>query len=430
MRLRWVILFITALVLLLTGISLYTRYLADRLLRQQTALVHLYAEALRYAAQAPEECLAEFFWEYVFPDRQAGSRLFLVPLVLVNEKGRVLSHNLHEILGAGPPVSDLQSALPLLHADTLTYPPVKVEFVPGRYLWIYYGEPLLLRQLRWMPVLSSVLILIVALVWGGLLYMAHRYNQGRLWVGLARETAHQLGTPLSGLVGAVDLVEEDPTLLEKLLPRMKGDLKRLSEIADRFSKIGAQPQLRLEPLVPLVAEVVEYFRERFANRAVWRFIPPTPSDVKVPCNATLLRWTLENLLRNSLDALPPEGGTITVRLTARPREVWIDVEDTGKGIPPTEWEAIFRPGVSTKARGWGIGLSLARRVVEVYHGGEIFVHRSGLGQGTVIRIRLPLEGPQPIWKRTWRNAMGRLHRLGRLFSFVLRQGWRFFRTFA
>ncbi|MCX7606643.1 MAG: HAMP domain-containing histidine kinase [Bacteroidia bacterium] len=421
MRLRWIALAISLLLLFFIAISAYARVLATRLLRQQTTLVHFYADALRYAAQAPEECLGEFLWEYLFPDKKAGSRLFLVPLILTNESGRVLSHNLHEIKEDLPSAPYVENYLPLLHADTIEFPPVKVNFAEGRYLKIYYGEPLILRQLRWMPVVSSGLIFIAAIVWAFFLYTAHRYKQDRLWVGLARETAHQLGTPLSGLVGAIEILKESPSLLSRMLPHMEADLKRLTEISDRFSKIGSEPQLKSQQIVPIISEVVEYFQAKVPPTIRIEFIPPSYSEVVLPVNSILLKWVVENLIRNSLDALPPEGGTITIRMTLRRQEIWIDVQDTGRGISPPQWEEIFRPGYSTKARGWGIGLSLSRRVIEEYHKGAIFVHESGLGQGTTIRIRLPLRGRGRLLPRPWRAYLYRLKNLWRrLKSFLLR----------
>lgn len=348
MQLRWVALTISLLIGLFVGISVYTHTLSQRLLRQQITLVHLYAHVLRYAAEAPEECLADFIWEYLFPDQRSGSTLFLVPLVLTDEKGKVRSHNLQELGKKVPNSEELSAYLPLLGTDTTLFPPVRVAFGSGRYLVIYYGEPLILRQLRWMPLASTLLIGLAALVWVIFLYTAHRYRQGKLWVGLARETAHQLGTPLSGLVGAVEMLKDSPELLPKMLPRMEVDLRRLDEIAERFSKIGAEPRLKPAAIVPIVEEVVEYFRHKRPSTVQLRFVPPEVPVPALPVNPTLLKWVIENLIRNSLDALPESGGTITVRLTLRRRKLWIDVEDTGKGIPAGEWESIFRPGFSTK----------------------------------------------------------------------------------
>lgn len=413
MQLRWVALTISLLILLFVAVSLYTRTLAQRLLRQQITLVHLYADALRYAAEAPEECLADFLWEYLFPDQRSGSTLFLVPLVLTDEKGKVKSHNLQDIQKKVPNSDELSAYLPLLGTDTTLFPPVRVAFGSGRYLVIYYGEPLILRQLRWMPLISTLLIGIAALIWVIFLYTAHRYRQDKLWVGLARETAHQLGTPLSGLVGAVEMLKESPELLPKMLPRMEVDLHRLDEISERFSKIGADPQLRPCSVTSIVEEVIAYFRHKLPPTVQLHFIPSEGSPPVLAVNPTLLKWVIENLIRNSLDALPEGSGTITVRLTLRRRKLWIDVEDTGRGIPAVQWEAIFRPGFSTKARGWGIGLSLARRVIEDYHGGEIYVQHSSLGQGTVIRVELPLEGKTSLLRRVWRAIRQRLRRLER-----------------
>ncbi|MEN3041153.1 MAG: HAMP domain-containing sensor histidine kinase [Bacteroidia bacterium] len=414
MRFRWLFLGTSLLLGLLVGISIYARTLSKRLLQQQLNIVHLYAAALRYATQAPEECLKDFFWEYLFPDKENSSRILIVPLVLTNDKGKVLSHNLEE-LRLSPKGQHINDFLPYLRADTSEFAPIKVSFGTERYLKIYYGEPIILRQIRWIPVISGGIFIIAGLIWIGFLYTAHRYRQDKIWVGLARETAHQLGTPLSGLVGSVELLRESPELLPRLLPRMEDDLRRLSEIADRFSKIGAKPRLIPQPLSPILEDVVEYFRRRLPPRVRLTYLP-APQDITLPMNSTLLRWVIENLLRNSLDALPPEGGEITLRVQNRKNEVWIDVGDTGKGIPAAQWEEIFRPGFSTKGHGWGIGLTLARRVIEKYHKGEIFVAESGLGRGTTIRIRLPIKPPKSPFNHFWKSVLLRGRGLWRLIK--------------
>ncbi|MCS7154080.1 MAG: HAMP domain-containing histidine kinase [Bacteroidia bacterium] len=412
MRLRWLLFISSVLILFFMSVSFYARLLSQRLLEQQISIVHFYAAALNYAANAPEECLANFFWEYVYPTEQKPSRILIVPLVLTNEKGKVLSHNLQD-LRLAPKGQHINDFLPYLGGDTTEFPPITVTFDTKKTLKIYYGEPLILRQIRWMPVISSGLIVMAGLVWVGFLYTAHRYRQDKLWVGLARETAHQLGTPLSGLVGSIELLKESPEMLDKLLGRMEEDVKRLNEIAERFSKIGREPQLHLQELSPLLEDLVRYFEKRIPHQVKLTYIP-ADQPISLPINATLLRWAVENLIRNSLDALPPEGGEITLRVQAKKNEAWIDVEDTGKGIPPTQWEEIFRPGFTTKGHGWGIGLALARRVIEEYHGGEIFVAQSGLGGGTTIRIKLPLSERLSYWERLRRSTFRRLHSLLRL----------------
>ncbi|MCS6895605.1 MAG: HAMP domain-containing histidine kinase [Bacteroidia bacterium] len=414
MRLRWLFLVTSLLLALLVAMTIYARTLSKRLLQQQLNIVHLYAAALRYATQAPEECLKDFFWDYLFPEKQSSPRILIVPLVLTNDKGKVISHNLEE-LRFSPKGQYISDFLPYLQADTLEFPPINVRFSTGRHWKIYYGEPIILRQIRWMPVVSGGLFIIAGLIWIGFLYTAHRYRQDKLWVGLARETAHQLGTPLSGLVGSIELLRDAPEMLERLLPRMEDDLRRLNEIADRFSKIGAEPRLLPQKLSPILEDIVQYFQKRVPSRVKLTYIP-APQDITLPVNNTLLRWVIENLLRNSLDALPPEGGEITLRVQNRKNEVWIDVEDTGKGIPPTQWEEIFRPGFSTKGHGWGIGLTLARRVVEEYHDGEIFVAQSGLGRGTTIRIRLPIQQRKSIMRKLWKAMLLRMRGIMRLIK--------------
>lgn len=412
MRVRWLILISTAIIAFILAVSIYGRQLSKRLLQQQVHIIHLYASALRYAAQAPDECLQDFFWEYIFPPGGTSPRILIVPLVLTNEKGKVLSHNLQD-LRISPRGQHIQDFLPYLGADTTEFPPIDIPFTAERSLKIYYGEPLILRQIRWVPVISSGFVVLAGIIWISFLYTAHRYRQDKLWVGLTRETAHQLGTPLSGLIGSIELLRESPEMLERLLPRMEEDVKRLEEITDRFSKIGMEPRLRRQELGVVMNKIIQYLQQRIPKSVRLTYIP-LETPLYLPFNETLLRWVIENLVRNSVDALPSQSGDITVRVQARKSEVWIDVEDTGKGIPPTQWEEIFRPGFTTKGHGWGIGLALARRVIEEYHGGVIFVAQSGLGRGTTIRIKLPMERRLSLWRRLRSGIALRLRSLLRL----------------
>lgn len=412
MRVRWLILVSTAIIAFIFAASIYGRLLSKRLLEQQVNIIHLYASALRYAAQAPDECLQDFFWDYIFPPGERSPRILIVPLVLTNDKGKVLSHNLQD-LRISPRGQYIQEFLPYLGADTTEFPPIEINFTAERSLKIYYGEPLILRQIRWIPVVSSGFVVLAGILWISFLYTAHRYRQDKLWIGLTRETAHQLGTPLSGLIGSIELLKDSPEMLERLLPRMEEDIKRLEEITDRFSKIGMEPRLQRQELGAVMDKIVQYLQPRIPKTVQLIYIP-LEAPLYLPFNETLLRWVIENLVRNSIDALPSQGGTITLRVQPRKSEVWIDVEDTGKGIPASQWEEIFRPGFTTKGHGWGIGLTLARRVIEEYHKGAIFVAQSGLGRGTTIRIKLPLEGRLPFWHRLRSAIVLRLRGLSRL----------------
>ncbi len=404
MRLRWLLVLIMAVGLGIVASFLYTRHLSRRLLSQQQRLLRFYAQALQYMASAPEECIPPFFWEYFLPDPRTGSPLLLTPMVAVDEKGRLLFHNLTESLDLPTKQAlTLAEALDHLDADTVSFPPVEIIYHPkASPIWIYYGEPLSLRRLRLVPLLSTLVLVSVGLVWVLVVYVAARYRQERLWVGLTREAAHQLGTPLSGLVGSIELLESDPTLLATILPTLKKDVQRIEEVVDRFSKIGAPPKLTPGDLNFLLLETQTYFSTRLPARITIK-VETAPEPLTVPYNRTMLRWVLENLVRNSLDALPPEGGQITLRAIARPDGAAVQVQDTGRGIPPKAWEAIFRAGYTTKRRGWGIGLALARRIVEIYHHGAIFVRNSS-PRGTTIEIQLPRKKPtfwplRLFWRR-------------------------------
>lgn len=406
MRLRWVLLSITAIGLGIVASFLYTRRLSRQLLSQQQRLLRFYAQALQYLASAPEECIPPFFWKYFLPDPNTGSPLLLTPMVAVDDKGRLLFHNLTETLSVPPNQTlTLEKALNYLDTDTLSFPPIEITYHPqAPPIRIYYGEPLSLRRLRLVPLFGTLVLISLGLVWILVIYMAARYRQERLWVGLTREAAHQLGTPLSGLLGSIELLEAEPNTLPTILPNLKKDIQRIEEVVDRFSKIGAPPKLKPGDLSLLLREVQSYFSARLPDSITIEVETPS-TPLIIPYNRTMLRWVLENLIRNSLDALPPEGGKITLRAVARPDGAVIQVIDSGRGIPPKAWEAIFRPGYTTKPRGWGIGLALARRIIEVYHHGAIFVRNSS-PRGTTIEIYLPRQKPS-LWRLRlfWRREV-------------------------
>jgi signal transduction histidine kinase len=209
---------------------------------------------------------------------------------------------------------------------------------------------------------------------------------------MARETAHQLGTPISSLLGWTELLRsqttDDPRASETLAD-MENDLQRLQKIADRFSKIGSKPDLREEPVTDILSRVVEYFQRRIPHtgkKVVLTIDSPTDEHVRV--NRELFEWVIENLTKNALDAIESGEGSITYTITGHARHVFIDVTDTGKGIDPKHRKDVFRPGFSTKKRGWGLGLSLAKRIVESYHRGKLYLRDSRAGAGTTFRIKL------------------------------------------
>ncbi|MBL7033821.1 MAG: HAMP domain-containing histidine kinase, partial [Candidatus Delongbacteria bacterium] len=271
-------------------------------------------------------------------------------------------------------------------------PPITIDY-NGIQDIFHYGDSPLIRQMQYYPYIALLAIGLFILM--GYIFFTYlkRSEENQVWVGMAKETAHQLGTPLSSLMGWVELMKTTPASDESI-KAMQYDLERLRRVVSRFSKIGSAVDLTEQDLVPVVRQVVDYFRQRLPMQA--RSIalddsyPPQP--VVLRFNAFLIEWVLENLLKNSLDSIQEATGDIrvTVRLDSNSQRVLIDVRDTGCGVDPGLRKQIFRPGFSTRKRGWGLGLSLARRIVENYHGGRIFLKESKARTGTTMRIHLPL----------------------------------------
>lgn len=250
----------------------------------------------------------------------------------------------------------------------------------------YYGESMLQRQLRYFPLVE----LLVVILFLTLLVIAqrnrYRSHQNLLWVGMAKETAHQLGTPITSLEGWSELLKAQPGT-EMIAPEMGKDINRLRLISDRFSKIGSPPKLEKQDIIPGIQNMVSYMQKRAAGKiSIQLHAPQTPlfANISVP----LFDWVIENLLKNALDAMEGKG-SITVHISTKNHQILIDVQDTGKGISPAAYKQVFNPGFTTKKRGWGLGLALTKRIVEEYHQGHIIVHWSELGRGTTFRIILP-----------------------------------------
>lgn len=265
----------------------------------------------------------------------------------------------------------------------------------GRQLtqYLYYDESGLIEELRIFPWLHFVFVGLFILVgYLGFSYL-RRSEQSSLWMGMAREAAHQLGTPLSSLMGWIQMLRT-PDLSEErrevALDEIENDVERLRRIADRFSDIGSQPKLERRNLVPIVEQTASYIRRRLPHRSQdIALTVDLPSSLEVEVNEELFAWVLENLLKNALDAIEADEGMIVVTGGQNADGVFVEVEDTGAGIERRQWGTIFRPGYSTKQRGWGLGLSLARRVVETYHDGTLELVDSTIGEGSTFRIKLP-----------------------------------------
>jgi anti-sigma regulatory factor (Ser/Thr protein kinase) len=269
-------------------------------------------------------------------------------------------------------------------------PPIIVSLAGRGRNYIFYEESRVITQLRYFPYVQFGIIGLFLLVSYALFSLFRNAEQNQVWVGMAKETAHQLGTPLSSLMAWMELLKEngaDPAAVGE----MRRDVARLETITERFSKIGSAPELVPENLDRTLRETVQYLRPRMPSRVKIEVEPPDDPGLIVPLNRALFSWVLENLIRNAVDAMEGEG-RITIATERDGHGVHIDVSDTGKGIPSSKWKTVFRPGYTTKKRGWGLGLSLTKRIIDSYHKGKIVVKRSAPGKGTTFRITLKSGG--------------------------------------
>ena len=260
--------------------------------------------------------------------------------------------------------------------------------------FVHYDESRLVKELRIFPWIQLLFVgLFIGVGYVGFSYV-RRSEQSNLWVGMAREAAHQLGTPISSLMGWVEVLRM-PDLSDEqrseAVDEIENDIDRLQRVANRFSDIGSMPKLEQQPLAPIVEQTATYIRRRIPQRRDQiTLTAEVPDDLEAPVNEELFAWVVENLLKNALDAIDG-AGRIALTAGTDATGVWIEVEDTGAGIERSQWKNIFRPGYSTKKRGWGLGLSLARRVIEDYHGGSLRLVDSTVGEGSTFRIDLPTD---------------------------------------
>lgn len=272
-----------------------------------------------------------------------------------------------------------------------TQEPIPLEYSEGQIDYFHYGDSNLIALLRLLPYLGIGAAGLFILI--GYLGFKHIKDseQRSVWIGMARETAHQLGTPLSSLLGWMELLKTGKTD-DKLFAEMDKDISRLERITARFSQIGSKVKLQRVEIAPVVRESINYYLRRIPHSGKKiEIIEDFNTPVETSINPYLLGWVVENLIRNSIDAINGETGTIKISIRQNHDQVVIDVTDTGCGIDPSNRRNIFRPGYTTKSRGWGVGLSLARRIIQDYHGGRLFIKESHPGQGTIIRISLPLK---------------------------------------
>jgi len=316
-----------------------------------------------------------------------------IPVIVTDEKGRVTtSRNLRlRYRTSRDSVKQVNEALARLkaggHSMRISLGTDEVGDTHATALYIYYGQSLLLQRLAWFPYVQLGVVTVFLLVALLALLSTKRAEQNKVWVGLTKETAHQLGTPISSLMAWMAVMRETHPD-DALIDEMEADVRRLEMVAERFSKIGSAPKLHPETVGPIVERVAEYIGRRIP-KSVKLEVNLRDKDALIPISAPLVEWVVEVLCKNAADAMPGVGQIGISGGKVGDRYV-IDVADTGKGIERKHHKTVFRPGFTTKQRGWGLGLSLAKRIIEEYHHGRIYVLRSAPGEGTVFRIELPI----------------------------------------
>lgn len=365
---------------------LYTKYLADQLVKRESQQAAQFAEAMRQISRLDQDLSCDL----TLPARIISDNN-TIPVIVLDEYRRI---ELHRNISPSDSLSpqELQQALARMVEEGADTIPVRVP--PDIDKLVIYSHSNLLNLLRLYPYVQLFLIAVfIAFGYFGF-SAARRAEENLVWLGMAKETAHQLGTPITAIIGWIEALkatnEDNPVNLE-MLTELQNDVNRLELIADRFSKIGSQPELRPVNLYEELAACRDYMQRRAPRKVTFDFPDPAQHEpLMVHINPPLFDWVMENLLRNAIDAMEGGAGVISVAVRKEAHAVCIDVSDTGKGIPSSRFKTIFKPGYSTKTRGWGLGLSLSKRIVERYHGGKIFVKSSELGKGTTFTIRLPL----------------------------------------
>jgi len=354
---------VVALLIVMASV-VYMDRLIDQLKIEEQQRVEIWVDATRRLIQADETEDLSFYLSIIEGNTN-------IPVYIVDSMGQVLeSRNVMQ------PVEDPR---------TLNGP-IELKISEDVVQYIYYDESLTLTHLKWLPLLETGIILLFIIIAVVTLITAQRGEQNRVWVGLSKETAHQLGTPISSLIAWQELLK-DRYPNDELIPQMYLDIQRLSTIAERFSKVGSEPQLTATNLYEVVQQTICYVRTRISNKVSVELISNHLENVSVQLNAPLFSWVVENLMKNALDAMNGVG-KITLEMKREGDHICLDVTDTGRGIERSYYRTIFRPGYTSKQRGWGLGLSLAKRIIEDYHRGKIFVLHSEMHVGTTFRIVL------------------------------------------
>ncbi len=372
--LNWKTFLILVALVIVAASLIYTNQLAHRLAQEETKNVEQLALGIRAIITSANDQEVDFASTVISQNRT-------IPLIITDEEGRIIDY---KNLDTSRMAKDPLFALRKLEEFKMLQPPIVSDYGEG-INYIYYGQSHLLSQLRFFPYVQLAIIFVFLGVVLIALSSAHRSIQNQVWVGLSKETAHQIGTPLTSIEGWLELLKEQYGDQEAIT-EIRKDLDRLKLVADRFGKVGSIPQLEEEDLLVRLREMVRYMQRRAPSK-VMISLETEDTEIPVLLSGPLFDWVIENLIRNALDAMDGQG-TVVICVSDHQRQIIIDIADSGKGMPRHQVKKVFHPGFTTKKRGWGLGLSLSRRIIEKYHHGSLYVRHSEVGKGTTFRIIL------------------------------------------
>ena len=371
--------FIIVCATLIGGISLYyTNVLARNMATEEHKRMQIWAEATQQMALSENENEISFCLEIIRNNTT-------IPVILTDDDNSIVqTRNLPE-----SKANDSIYCRKLIEEMKSKHSPI-VIYLPNNHMnFIYYGDSTVLKQLANFPFIQMSIIAIFLLVAYLAFSSSRRAEQNKVWIGMSKETAHQLGTPISSLMAWIEILKQDESNAS-YVTEMQKDIDRLQMIADRFSKIGSLPTLQPCNLSEAINTAVGYMRTRVSSNITLDVKDNTSYDVMVKLNTSLFNWVIENMIKNAIDAMEGKG-CITIKLNETLKFAEILITDTGKGLAKNQFKAIFTPGYTTKERGWGLGLSLVQRIVKNYHRGKIMVQSSEIGVGTTFKILLPKE---------------------------------------
>ena len=364
---------------IVTGTIFYSNYLAKKIAADERKKVNVWAESLKTRASTLDESALSLTTKIANENKD-------IPIIETDEKdnpsGATLNLDTNRIKKES---NYIQIKLAEFKKEN---PAIKVE-ISKDPLFVnkyYYGDSDLLKEVRYYPIIQLIIVALFVIIALVTVSVRNKSTQNQVWAGMAKETAHQLGTPISSLQGWVEMLKDNP-VNEKIGVEIEKDVDRLKLVSDRFGKIGSIPQLEEKNIVQQVENMVDYIKRRSTDKVSFSINSQNDYDISAMINAPLFDWVIENLLKNALDAMDGKG-SIVVDIKNEITQTIIEVTDSGKGILKSNINKVFKPGFTTKKRGWGLGLSLSKRIIEHYHKGELFVKNSEVGKGTTFRIIL------------------------------------------